>query len=173
MANDFIEQLSVNSDKVFDLRDAVAIKKIKYGSGSDFKDILPDADGTVVINKTVLNIASNNLLGGVKIANDTSATNIKIDSNGFISALIPIKKIKDPDGQVFDIAQDFSITLKGAKENSYGLCKTNAAKHISVDENGCLYTSFGEGTNTFKNVVIETSAINFESEYNKGTFNKQ
>ena len=148
------------------VKDSKAIKSIEcIYSGNKREELFPDNNGKLSIKIPAITRASNKNLGGVLIGADENLTNIHLDQDGYIYAILPIRKICDADGiEIKTKSEEDNTMLKMPKATTanYGLVKTG--ENIYLDNFGQLAFKFGESGDIFNNVKEEKEYINFNLE---------
>lgn len=147
------------------VKDSKAVRNIEciYTNG-ETEELSPDSDGKLTLKIPTIIKATNKNLGGVLISLDKDNTNISLDKNGYIYAIVPIKEIYDPDGFKINSKEDdeTSIMLPRAKLNSYGLVKQG--NNVFLDSYGQLSLKFGDSDDVFNNIKEEKEYIKFNLE---------
>jgi len=165
-----------SSGDEYSLNDIDAVKHIYYGNTETGYEEAENNEGEVKIPITVLKPATASLLGGVYISDDEDVYNITKE-NGYLKAIVPIKKISDADGKEFSVksSEEFNIVIPKAAVASYGLVKAGTGT-ILIDSYGVLYNKFGksytkDGTTvdkTFNTIYEEETDLDFSA--NKSLF---
>lgn len=160
----------------YKLDDVDAIKYIYYGNAESGYVEAENNDGTVKIPITILKQATASVLGGVYISDDEDIYNITKE-NGYIKAIVPIKKISDADGKEFTskTSDEYNIVMPKATSVSYGMVKAGSGT-ILIDTYGAIYTKFGRTyiedgktvDKTFNTIYEETTDLDFSA--NKSLF---
>lgn len=161
---EYISKVKIkNRDEEYDINDLKSIKQIICKYSGEKKDVFPNSEGVATVDIPVLQVATPERLGGVRVSKNIENSNITVDNNGYISSIVPLKKITDPVGNELKIDEN-TIQLPTAGSNTYGLVKIDNNKTVLfLDSGGYVNTKFGINGNTFFNIAIENEVINFKT----------